>query len=58
MLTAHSCAQNTNESGTRQARFYDFNVWTTKKRIEKLRYLHRNPGSPASPLLACWGESR
>jgi REP element-mobilizing transposase RayT len=26
-----------------QARFYDFNVWTTKKRPEKLRYMHRNP---------------
>jgi hypothetical protein len=26
-----------------QARFYDFNVWTTKKRVEKLRYMHRNP---------------
>jgi putative transposase len=25
-----------------QARFYDFNVWTTKKRIEKLRSIHRN----------------
>ena len=23
-----------------QARFYDFNVWTTKKRFEKLRYMH------------------
>jgi putative transposase len=22
-----------------QARFYDFNVWTTKKRVEKLRYV-------------------
>jgi hypothetical protein len=22
---------------------YDFNVWTTKKRGEKLRYMHRNP---------------
>ena len=35
-----------------QARFYDFNVWTTKKRIEKLRYMHRNPvkrGLVASP---------
>ena len=21
----------------------NFNVWTTKKRIEKLRYMHRNP---------------
>ena len=26
-----------------QARFYDFNVWTEKKRMEKLRYMHRNP---------------
>ena len=26
-----------------QARFYDFVVWTKKKRVEKLRYLHRNP---------------
>jgi putative transposase len=26
-----------------QARFYDFNVWTSKKRIEKLRYMHHNP---------------
>ena len=26
-----------------QRRFYDFNVWTERKRIEKLRYMHRNP---------------
>jgi putative transposase len=26
-----------------QSRFHDFNVWTTKKRVEKLRYMHRNP---------------
>ncbi len=26
-----------------QKRFYDFNVSTSKKRIEKLRYIHRNP---------------
>ncbi|HYK38366.1 hypothetical protein [Alloacidobacterium sp.] len=26
-----------------QARYYDFNVYTEKKRIEKLRYMHRNP---------------
>lgn len=26
-----------------QARSYDFNVWTTHKRVEKLRYMHRNP---------------
>ena len=26
-----------------QKRFYDFNLWSDKKRIEKLRYMHRNP---------------
>ncbi|MGA7380103.1 MAG: transposase [Terriglobales bacterium] len=26
-----------------QPRFYDFNVWTERKPIEKLRYMHRNP---------------
>jgi putative transposase len=26
-----------------QKRFYDFNVWSDRKRIEKLRYMHRNP---------------
>ncbi len=26
-----------------QARYYDFNVRTEKKRTEKLRYMHRNP---------------
>jgi len=26
-----------------QRRFYDFVVWTERKRIEKLRYIHRNP---------------
>ena len=26
-----------------QPRFYDFNLWTEHKRIEKLRYMHRNP---------------
>ena len=26
-----------------QTRFRDFNVWTEKKRVEKLRYMHRNP---------------
>jgi len=26
-----------------QPRFYDFNVWTEHKRIEKLRYMHCNP---------------
>jgi putative transposase len=26
-----------------QARFYDFVVFSDKKRVEKLRYMHRNP---------------
>ena len=26
-----------------QRRFYDFNVCSARKRIEKLRYIHRNP---------------
>jgi putative transposase len=26
-----------------QARYYDFNVFTAKKHVEKLRYIHRNP---------------
>lgn len=26
-----------------QKRYYDFNVYTDEKRIEKLRYIHRNP---------------
>jgi putative transposase len=26
-----------------QARYYDFNVYSEKKRAEKLRYMHRNP---------------
>ena len=26
-----------------QRRFYDFNVWSERKRIQKLRYMHRNP---------------
>jgi len=26
-----------------QRRYYDFNVWSEEKRVEKLRYMHRNP---------------
>ncbi|MGA8222875.1 MAG: transposase [Candidatus Acidiferrales bacterium] len=26
-----------------QCRFYDFNVWSRKKKIEKLAYMHMNP---------------
>ena len=44
-----------------QARFYDFNVWTMKKRVEKLRYMHRNPvkrGLVASPEQWAWSSYR
>lgn len=26
-----------------QERYYDFNVWSSAKRIEKVKYIHRNP---------------
>jgi len=44
-----------------QKRFYDFNVWTEHKRVEKLRYMHRNPvsrGLVASPELWRWSSFR
>src|ERR1700678_15101 len=44
-----------------QARFYDFNLWTTKKRREKLRYMHRNPvkrGLVESPEQWRWSSYR
>ncbi|MBZ5613004.1 MAG: transposase [Acidobacteriia bacterium] len=44
-----------------QKRFYDFNVWTEHKRIEKLRYMHRNPvrrSLVASPELWRWSSFR
>jgi len=44
-----------------QARYYDFNVWTEAKRIEKLRYIHRNPvvrGLVTSPELWAWSSFR
>ena len=44
-----------------QPRFYDFNVWTERKRIEKLRYMHRNPvkrGLVESPEQWKWSSFR
>jgi putative transposase len=44
-----------------QARFYDFNVWTEHKRIEKLRYSHPNPverGLVSSPEQWSWSSFR
>jgi hypothetical protein len=44
-----------------QARFYDFNVWTERKRVEKLNYMHRNPvkrGLVALPEEWRWSSFR
>lgn len=44
-----------------QKRFYDFNAWSRRKEIEKLRYMHRNPvkrGLVSSPELWRWSSFR
>ena len=44
-----------------QPRYYDFNVWSDAKRIEKLRYLHRNPvkrGLVRNPEDRAWSSFR
>jgi putative transposase len=44
-----------------QRRFYDFNVWSAKKRIEKLNYMRRNPvkrGLVAEPQMWAWSSYR
>ena len=42
-----------------QAHYYDFNVSSHAKFVEKLRYVHRNPGPPAHELCAVgWNPVR
>ena len=44
-----------------ERRYYDFNVWTERKRVEKLRYMHRNPvtrGLVEKPEDWPWGSFR
>ena len=44
-----------------QRRFYDFVVWTEQKRIEKLKYIHRNPvkrGLVSEPERWAWSSFR
>ncbi len=44
-----------------QARFYDFNVWTRRKQVEKLRYMHENPvkrGLVLEPGQWAWSSFR
>ncbi|MHB8301402.1 MAG: REP-associated tyrosine transposase [Acidobacteriaceae bacterium] len=38
-----SVAKQSQERPFWQPRYYDFNVYTERKRIEKLKYMHRNP---------------
>jgi len=38
-----STSKRLNYSPFWQARYYDFNVFTGAKQVEKLRYIHRNP---------------
>jgi putative transposase len=42
-----------------QRRFFDFNVWSLKKRVEKLEYMHMNPakrGLVAHPKQWPWSS--
>ena len=44
-----------------EARYFDFNVWSEKKFVEKLRYIHRNPvqrGLVARPEDWRWSSFR
>jgi putative transposase len=44
-----------------EPRFYDFNVWSEHKRVEKLRYMHRNPvkcGLVEEPEEWAWSSFR
>jgi putative transposase len=53
-----SVSKRLSEKPLWQVRYYDFNVFTHNKRVEKLKYMHRNPvvrglvGTPES-----WGWS-
>ncbi len=53
--------QDEKEPAFWQRRYYDFNVYSQRKHIEKLRYMHRNPvkrGLVASPELWKWSSFR
>ncbi|WP_348263471.1 transposase [Telmatobacter sp. DSM 110680] len=41
-----------------QAHYYDFNVFSHAKLIEKLRYIHRNPRGPRRANSVRWGGSQ
>jgi len=44
-----------------QRRFYDFNLWSQRKEVEKLKYMHRNPvvrGLVDEPRAWVWSSYR
>ena len=44
-----------------ETRYFDFNVWSERKQVEKLRYMHRNPverGLVTQPQDWCWSSFR
>ena len=56
-----SVAVQSREGPFWQARYYDFNVYTAEKHIEKLQYMHRNPvrrGLVAQPEQWEWSSFR
>ena len=56
-----SVAARRSERPLWQARYYDFNVHSERKRVEKLRYMHRNPvarGLVAEPEAWAWSSFR
>lgn len=58
---AEQCGIKEESAHIWQRRFYDFNVWTGQKRVEKLRYMHRNPmkrGLVEAPELWPWSSFR
>jgi putative transposase len=53
--------EDKNEAGIWQPRFYDFNVRSEGKRMEKLRYMHGNPVRRelvSDPEQWAWSSSR
>jgi hypothetical protein len=61
MLERRSALRRGDSDACLEICFYDFNVWTSRKRVEKLRYMHRNPvkrGLVESPELWRWSSYR
>jgi len=60
-MVAHKLRATTPAGRFWQARYYDFNVWSERKRLEKLRYMHDHPvkrGLVADPQDWPWSSFR